>query len=289
MALENITRTFLSGWVQTHALMGLPVEYMPFMTVNERLDILPDEQPSITQMPFMGCYMIGNGGHKNTVGADNIPLTDPRQHSALHGYPYKAMPFVLRELSADLTAAERQKYALRKIVNIKGDSYVAYYAKRINRTGLRVRLKQHVYENGAIVLEEDYVPDNSVLNPEPMPLTEEGINVLDGRYVVSSAEITLHLNRAEIDDILNAAKIMYDDERYGIISEVQLLTGVDRTVSVSTPGQGSFNFNEFIGAMVINHLNTNYPLVYANEFVNINFEVGSSEPLFKLTVANTEP
>lgn len=289
MALENITRTFLSGWVQTHTLMGLPVEYMPFMTVNERLEILQNELPNNTQTPSLSFYMIGNGGHQNTVGADNIPLTDPRQHSALDGYPYNALPFVLRELSADLTAAERQKYCLRKIVNIKGDSYIAYYGKRIDKTGLRVRLKQQVYENGAIILEEDYVPDNSVLNPEPMPLTESGINVLDGRYVVSSSRVELHLNRNEIDDILNAARIIFDDERYGIISEVQLVTSVDKTVNVSTPGQGSFNFNEVIGAMVINHLNTYYPLVHSNEFVNINFEVGSSEPLFKLTVSNNEP
>lgn len=289
MAMENISRTIFAGLVQTNSFLGLGQQYPEKTTLNEKLNIQSNQTPDQTQRSLMRYYTIGLGGHKNTNGADGITITKPRQHKAVDGANFKHLPFVLRELSSDLSTAERQKYALRKIETIQGKSYIAYYAKRISMDGVRAKMQIHTYESGNLVRVDDFIPDDSVLNPVPEEVSNTGINVIDGKYAVVSAPIVLSLTRAEIDEILNAAKILYGSEDYGIISEIGLVTGVDRAVTASTPGIGNFQFNEVIGAMISHHLNVLYPLKYVNGQLEIDIDVGAQEPMLKLSTINMDP
>ena len=289
MAMENISRTIFAGLVQTNSFLGLAQQYPEKTTLNEKFDIQANQIPNQTERPLMRYYTIGLGGHQNSAGADGIAISRPRQHKAIDGANFKHLPFALREISADLSTAERQKYGLRKIETIQGKSYIAYYAKRIPMEGVQAKMQTHTYEEGSLVRVDDFIPDDSILNPVPVDISNTGINVIDGQYAVVSAPIVLSLTNAEIDEILNAAKIIYGSDDYAIISEIGLVTGVNRSVTVTNPGIGSFQFNEVIGAMISHHLNVLYPLKFVNNKLDIDIDVGAQEPMFKIDHVNVDP
>lgn len=282
MAMENISRTIFAGTVQTNSYIGIPHQYREKTTLNELFGIQANVTPDQTKAPTLEVFTIGIGGHKNKVGADGITLVEPRQHSAVDGAMFTHIPFAMRELSADLPVTERAKLALRNITSHQGKSYITYWGLRIPKDGLVTTERIHTYENGVLVKDDPFVPDNSVLRPVPYEVSNTGINIIDGRYAVATAPIQFRLSRAQIDEILNAAKILYGSVQYGVISEIGLVTGVNRQVTATTPGQSSFQFNEILGAQTGHFMNVFYPLNYINNELIVDIDVGAQEPMLKL-------
>ena len=280
--MELITRTLLGSYLQTCTLMGLPMEFKKNTTLNERFEILKDTTPGNTDTPRMRYWAIGNGGHRFTVGADGIHKPEPIQHRATDFAAFKPLPFVLRLPGEDLVAAERQKYALRRSETIDGVQYIAYYLRRMEMTGVVAEMQYITVVDGEQTVTE-FVPTAANLYPEPPDLSSTGINVTTGDYVAATAKVALNLNRQDIDELLNVARIKYNDDYAAIISEIQTVSGIDRVINVTIPGSGSFNFNEVIGAQVVSHINTFFPLAFANNGVEVLLDVGATEPLFKLT------
>jgi len=280
--MDYTTRSVLGSYTQTCLLLGLPFENFPFSTLNERFDILADVPPDATARRTVRYFTIGKGGHSYSQGADGTPLLDAVQHTAAHGAAYSPLPFALVDPAADLPPEERAKYALRKLIQVPdGTTRVAYYAKRIDFTGVKVEMVQLTVD-GTNIESEPFIPNRSTLWPEPPVLENTGVNVLEGKYLRASAKITLRFTSTEVDHLLNAARILYGDERYAYISEIELVAGVDHPVEIQIPGQGRTNFNDVIGAVVVSHLNTNYPAKSSRNLIEATFDVGATEPLFKL-------
>lgn len=287
MAMENISRTIYAGSVQTDSYVGIPHQYPEKTTLNELFGIQANVVPDQTKAPTLEIFTIGVGGHKMKAGADGVPLPEPRQHSAVDGALFTHLPFAMRELSADLPVAERAKLALRNITPINGKSYITYWGLRIPKEGLVSSQRIHTYDKGVLVKDDVFVPDDSVLHPVPYEVSNTGINIIDGRYAVVTAPIQFRLSRAQIDEILNAAKIIYGTSQYGIISEIGLATGVNRQVTATTPGQAGFQFNEVLGAQTGHFMNVFYPLNYINNELIVDIDVGAQEPMLRLnTIGN---
>lgn len=282
--MENITRTGLLGWIQTHALIGLPMRYLEKTTLNEKFNIVKDVVPDGDKYPFMRYYTIGYGGHDFERDADGTPVPRPVQHRADDFAGFKHMPFVLREQSADLSPAERQKYCLRSLfVNPRDNkTYIAYWGKRIVLAGVVAAMQTKIKDGDNPVIIEEFVPDDSNLNPVAPDLNNTGVNVIEGKSMQTTCKILLQFTRPEIDELLNVARIMFNNENRAIISEIQLVTGTDYEIQASTPGQPSFQFTEVIGAQAIAHINSFYPANFSNGLIEASIDVGAVEPMFKL-------
>lgn len=279
--MESITRTIYGSTLQTALLLGIAPPLPENTTLNERFDILPDIRPPSTVLPRLRYFSIGNGGHKFLVGADGVHVPEPVQHLATDGAAYKPLPFVLRTPDADLAPVDRVKYALRKEIQIKGKTYIAYYLKRIDLENVVIGMQNKLVDHD-ITTTSDFVPDNSNLYPNPQDLANSGVNITEGRYVTATAKIVLSFDKKDIDELLNVAKVLYDNEGAAIISEIQLVSGVDHVINVTTPGAGSFNFTEVIGSQVVSHINSFYPAKFASNLIEASIDIGAVEPLFKL-------
>lgn len=278
--MELNTRTVYSADLQTNLLLELPHVIVPFTTLNERFDIQAGIPPTLGDYPHMGYMAIGNGGHRMVVGAGGLSKPEPIQHEATDAAPYSPIPFVLRLPAEDLTSAERINYALRKEVTFQGLTYIAYYLRRIDLSGVSTQMEYRTVQDGQTVV-TPFVPNNSNLNPTPPDITNSGVNVTTGDYVTASAKVTISLTAWEATELLNVAKVMYDDESYAIVSEIALVTGVDKVVPVSGP-TGSFNFNEVIAAQCASFIAAFYAIRFSQQGIDINLDVGASEPLFRL-------
>lgn len=282
---NNITRTVYGAAVQSALFLGRPVNYPPFTTLNQHLNILKDTLPGINDRPSLLCYVWGNRGHKVEIGADGIPLNDVEQHYATDAGLFGQLPFVLREVNQDLTATERAKYALRRQEERNGNAYYAYYGRRIDKTNLDVNMYYTQVQDGVSTV-TPFVPTQANLTPTPRGLSNTGSNLINADYVSARARLTLAMTETDVAEMLNVAKVIYDDERYAIVSELGLCTGVDKNINAPAYGGGTFNFAEIIGCQIASHVAAFNPLLQTNTGVKIEMDVGVNEPLYALAASD---
>jgi len=280
--IENICRTIYSSELQTCLLLDRPFVLLPSSTLNEKFSIQNGIQPDPSVIPSVKYFAIGNGGHKMVVGANGLTKTDPVQHRGTDAALYSHLPFILREISNDIDAVERAKYALRRKEVHNGTTYVAYYLKRLPLTGVVVDMEFINVTNGVQTVNA-FVPNASNLNPTPPDLSSTGVNVVTGDYVAASAKVTITLSAADVAELLNVSTIIYGDPGYAIISEIGLCSGVDKVVQSPVDNNAMINFNEAIAVQVASFINTNFPLEYTNDGCVISLDIGSCEPNLSLS------
>lgn len=281
--MQQVTRTVYGANVQSCLMLGAPCQYPEYSTLNKALNIRPNQPPAADARPSLSFYVWGNRGHKVTLGNNGIPLNDVVQHKATDAGLYGMLPHVLRELNNDLTAAERQKYVLRTQEEHNGIPYFAYYGRRLNKENLQPSMYYTEVQDGGTEVINNFIPTQSNLFPTPPSVSPVGVNQVTADYVSSRSRMTLRITASEVAEMLNVAKVIYDDERYAIVSEIGLCTGVDLAIQAQGYGGTSFNFLESIGSQIAAHVATYLSLMHTNNGTTIEMDVGVNEPLFALS------
>lgn len=282
---NNVTRTIYGATVQTNLMLGRPHTFPQFTTLNEYLNIQKDTLPGSTDTPTLSYYVWGNRGHSMIVGADGIPLNEVVQHRATDAGLYGQLPFVLREVNQDLTAVERAKYVLRRQEERQGLQYYAYYGRRLDKTNLSVGMYYTQVQDGQSNVSV-FVPTKANLTPSPQQLTNSATNLINADYVSARARLQLSMTEAEVAEMLNVAKVIWNDERYAIVSELGMCTGVDKMINAPAFGGGSFQFAEAIGTQIASHVAAYNPLLQSNTGVSIEMNIGINEPLYALAAVD---
>ena len=282
---NNVTRTIYGAAVQTSLLLGLPFSFPQYTTLNESLTIQKNVLPSVGDKPNLGYYVWGNRGHTSIMGVGGIPLNEVVQHRATDAGLFGQLPFVLRELNNDLTATERAKYVLRRQEERNGVQYWAYYGRRLDKTNLTAGNYLTQVQNGVGTITA-FTPTQANLTPDPQQASNTATNIINADYVSSRARLLLALTEADVAEMLNVAKVIFNDERYAIISEIGMCTGVDKNVNVAAYGGGTFQFAEAIGVQIAAHVATYNALIMTNTGVEIEMDVGVNEPLYALSAVD---
>lgn len=278
--MENICRTIYGSRLQSIMLTkDQSFSLQEFTTLNEYHDIQAGIAPPAGVLPQIGYLVYGNGGHSYSV-TDGVPISVPVQHSATDAALYKPMPMALRLTTNDLSEIERARYALRKQITINNVNYYAYYAKRLDMSNVATSLESRVVANGTTTVSA-FVPTISNLNPQPPVISTSGTNLGTGDYVASSTKLNLSFSAEEVTEILNAAKILKGNENFAIMSEMAIVSGVDKIVS-ATSSVGSINFNEVIAAQCYSFFNTKVEFAYSKLGYSGVLDLGSTEPLYNL-------
>lgn len=285
--MRNVTNTLWSNHLAVSAFLDRPFEIFEHTTLNEKHGIHASEVLQPGQMPSMGYYVIGNGGHGSITGQGGMALTYPLEHENDHAALYNQIPFVLRRLNDDLPEAQRQLYALRKQVQFGGVDYIAYWAKRIDLSDVIVDLKRVTIVDGQEV-SVPYVPTSDCLNPIPPAQPNGGSTSTSGEYLASTAIVSIPFAERDVTELFNVAKIIYGDERYAVISEFAYCTGVDRPVTISTP-LGQVTFNEVIACQIASFVTAHYELVYLNQGFDLKAQVGAADPLLGMITLPNNP
>lgn len=276
--MRKITRTIMGSKLQTEQLLGMPYTHVENTTLNEKFAIQADVLPNAGQMPSVRYFCIGNGGHRNESGADGFPFTSAIQHDVGDAALYRHLPFIIRPIDEDLDNIERANYRLRKVIQIAGADYVAYYAKKLDFTDAEVELKHNTINDG-VITSVPYIPTSANLNPVPPALPATGVVTTDGDYLSSSAILKLAMEAIDVAELVNVATVMFDNPAYAVISEIGLVAGVDKVVTASY-GAGTINYNEVIVAQITSHITAYYATQYTNDGFDFRLELGGTESLF---------
>ena len=279
--MEHVTRTVYGSYLQTCLKLRLPFTIPQYTTLNEKLGIQSEVYPAPGVYPSVKYFCIGNKGHTSQIGADGIGLTVAAQHRATDAALFNQTPFILRSVNNDLTAAERANYALRREEVHGGQTYVAYYLRRIDMAGIEAETQYRTNTNGNIVV-TPFVPTADNLNPTPVEIPSSGAGSVSGDYVVVTAEVDVGMSAWEVSELLNVAEIIYGDDSYGIISEIGLCSGLDKAVTVVPSVGAPFNFSEAIGVQITAHIAVMNMVKYSNNGIARILGLGTNDPLFNI-------
>ena len=232
--MDNNVRSIFGAYLQSCALLGFNVDIKPNSTLNQKFDLFPSEIFNSGEIPTIKYITIGNGGHSATLGVDGLPLINPIPHSPKHAALYNHIPFLVREVTDDITAAERLAYRLRVPKTVDGVNYICYYAKVLDFSNVEPKIELRNNTNGIITTTE-FAPSLADLSPTKPIIPVNGNITSTGNYLASTAKIEFVLSEAEITELLNACNIIYGSDNYAFISEIGLCSGVDRSL------MGNFN------------------------------------------------
>lgn len=281
--MNSIQQTFASIQNMLYSITGLNPEISRYTTMNERLSIEANSKPGIDERVKLGVLIIGSGGHTCKPGTNGLPRISPRNHTAENMSTFKPVPFVLRPVEDDLSLAERNKYCLRKEIDVNGKMYFAYYGYRLNITkeSFNVTVTRVTSENG-VEEEHLYETDSNNIFPEPVDLPVDGAVVASDVQLRVTAPINIRLDFNAVAEFVQACKIMNDgDETTAVISEMALCTGANRVVPV-TGTDGTIQFNESIGTQIYCHSADMLALYYNKKEANITIDLGAQIPLISV-------
>lgn len=275
--MQKIVPTQLSNYLQVSSFLDTHFQQFEDTTLNQKFDIQAGALLPPGSRPALKFYTIGIGGHGYTMGPNSIPLSQVIDHSSGDAGLYQHLPFVLRPINDDLTAGERSRYCLRKIIEVDGTNYVAYYGKRLNMTGVIPKMTKRTIVDDQTVIEE-YVYTEANLSPTPPEIPNTGAVTTSNEYLATSAIIPMPFTEADVAELYKVAEILFGDRRMAVISEFGFCTAVDADVSINTPA-GAVTFKETICAQIATIISGHYEMIYNSKGFDFNLEVGAVQPL----------
>ena len=282
-----MVRTAVNALMQTSIYLKKPHVLLPNTTLNQLHGIRENEVLLENEMPSMRYIAIGNKGHRTEAGIDGINISRPIPHETTHTGMYNQLPFVLKLPSEDLSATERDKYRLRKVVTINGVTYIAYYLKVLNLSNTVPKLELRTTEDGVTTSSSfEFAP--SSLKPAMPLIGSNQVLVTSGDAVAATARIKFEITAQDAEELREVARIIYSDENYAIVSELSTVTGVDRIVTGEVNGV-NIQYNEVIGAQIASFMSTYYPFSILRNGAEIDLDIGNVEPLLALVDRSSLP
>ena len=275
--MSKITRTIYSGHLSTCKMLSRPFTVLPNSTLNQKFNLHATETPLLNEYPTLGYIGIGNKGASYEVTTSGFVLTNPLSQLARHASLYNFIPFLIRPVADDISATERLKYRLRVPVTINNTNYVAYYLRTLNIQDVIPSVELRNVNNGNITT-SPFTPTLSDLSPTPPAISNVDLNNPSGDYLVSTAKVSFTLNQNDIANILDACSLLFGDERYAVINEIALCSGVDRIL----PGQFgavTSNYTDSICTQVAAFISQYHALTSTTTEVNITLDIGNVQAL----------
>lgn len=243
-----ITNTYLANLQAAASRRGRNYPYLPNTTLNELLEYSVDDMPHGT-IPQLHYWSIGFDG---TVIKDFNGRQTPvaTWHNIEHVGLYGMIPFARRRKDNDLPPERRVHYAGRvESTDSDGVEWVTYWLKRIPKPTEELGLKKITKVNGNT--EEDvYFPQSSNLRPPKPLLQPDGVNEVFTEFIATTDMIVCELNREEIEEVIEAVRLLYGHSELAAITEIGLVQGVDKTISATNHRGEPFSFNECVGAQI---------------------------------------
>ncbi len=276
--MSNTTATIYGVSLQTAMLRNLPLEYPLNTTLNQKFSILENAYPSEGELPIVQYVAIGRGGHRNVTGADGASLNQLNWHVPSNSSLYSFLPFALRSTDNDFSAEKRSEYGLRKKEIYNEKEYYAYYLKKLMPVSESPKLLLSTVKDGETTT-IPYIPSVSDINPIPPTLSPEGEVIVSGQFLCTTSPLLITLESDDIEQIVDACMIKYNNKAYAMISEIALVSAATRTVS-DEAGGSAISYKEAIASQCcILQCTGPYDLNSISAKLDFSYELGASEML----------
>lgn len=270
---QNTQKTIHHTNLELKRSLNIPFTVDQYSTLNEKFGILTTETGNVLGAgvyPNIEYLAIGRGGHANITGTGGAALTDILRHGPTDACMFTALPFVMREEGNDLSVGERANYRMRTVETFNTVDYATYWLKKIDTNSVTPETRVITILNGDVVQDDPYVPTNASLNPTPIVVDNNDLNLADGRYITVRSSLGVTLDENDINEIIDACNIIYGDDRFAMISEVGVVSGHEYDL-----GSGVF---ELTHAQILNFIGTEIPLQHRPDSATLNYLLANTMP-----------
>lgn len=178
------------------------------LTLNSMMGITHSKTNDavLRQIPRTCNYFMVGDGAKNPAVPNKIYQPKNYETKLYNAIPFRCVPF-----ATDLSSEEQEQYRLRKIIEIEGEDYIAYYAKK--------------FDPGTVFLEyndSSYTP----IEGDTVPVDEDGDvgHRLSGGSVLCYVQFTLSIDQTELKEWF---KIKNGSLSGASMNEIGLVYGAD--------------------------------------------------------------
>lgn len=279
--MKKSTRTVYGALLQTAQRFKQPLPILLNSTLNQKFDVSASLTPNLDEMPFTQYFAIGLNGVTIEAATNGLYETKYREYDPRWASLLTHVPFIMRRLQDDLTAAQRVPYRMRCIETHGGVQYASYYLKKLNLAATTVAAEYRTIVND-IVTPSAWTPTLANLNPVPMPVLANQVLTTGDDYVAATKKLQLVFSPSDIQEIMDAVNIIYGNPNFANITELALVSGVDRVVTGAFNGI-SASYTEAIYAQVNDFIKTSISCPNALKGQTLDIDAGSNEPLLIYT------
>lgn len=267
--MGKYVKTVYATAIKSASLVGGVYKPLPGTTLKDKFNF--NVVTTIGKEPKMKYYMIG-GNYDNLVANNTVELK-ASNHSPTDCVVYNPMPFIVRDVTSDLTGIIRDKYFLRVVVGSK----VYYYGKRIDDIDTKPNIISGTTVNGVTSIEK-FIVTSTILNP--VVTTGVGNDLFNNTLNFSgvSLQATIRLTNDELKEI-KAANLDLNPTVPVTVREIGLITGVESVNSGNTQELDMAQTAFFIQS---NYILDEYIDIETNN-VNVGVELGGIEPHIQRT------
>lgn len=285
--MTTLVRTAVNAELQTAIYLNKQHIVHPFTSLNELHGIAANLAINEGEVPSLKYIAIGNKGHRSETGVDGITITKGVPHQTSDTGLYNQIPFVMRLPQNDLNAQQRNLYRLRKVLNVNGQDYIAYYLRVLDMSATVPRTELRVTTNGTTVA-TPFEFSQSNLRPSIPVIGTNQVLVTSGESIAVTAKVPFRISADDATELRNVATILYGNEAYAIVSELATVTGVDRLVSSEVNGS-PIQYYEAVGAQIASFISTYYPFDILRDGATADLDVGNVEALLSLVDRSSLP
>lgn len=275
--MTQVTRHAQGSLTQLCQFFGKPIPAGSLVnaTLNQKFTIFPDTHAVEGTYPIAKLFCIGNGGASGSMTSGTLSIKEI-PHLTRHAALYNHLPFIIRPIDNDLT--DRTPYRLRKIIDIRGDSYIAYYAKVINLADTSPVLELRNINAGVVTVTPFTHTSGDLTPTQPVIGVGEAIAV-GNDYIAASALITFAMTATERDEFKAACDLIYNEEGHSNIFELAIASCTDFTANAS-----GVIYTEASDAQILSSIATSLPMKSLNSGVSVTINVAVVDGL--LTVVS---
>jgi len=222
--IVNSQRTIYGLEYQANKLVGLPYTPRINTTLNEKFGVLPNEAAGSDIDHSVKYIGLGTGGE---LVANSVNGYSRTQHSPLDAALFEHVPFVIRPVTNDLSAAEQTKYRLKVRKTIHNVDYYQYFLRVINSSDITTGVYR-VTANaaGSASLSLLTTDTTAQLNPAVAPVVSNNKS-----YITKMVKLKFNLTPADLTEINSAIDIMYQSNAVKPITEICVCGGLNKTVN----------------------------------------------------------
>ncbi len=287
---QLVTTQLMGNKIAIAALTKSNVIVDQYTTLNEVHDVMAatsigEKNGADFKLQYYGIGIKGAQFQGNDV--NGIPRMIVNQHQPTNVNAFYPIPFVVREITNDLSNAERARYRMRVILVVNNVTYVAYYLKLTGFSSFVPSLKIVTKDaNTGNEVPDTYVPQQDAMHPQPIAAKPDGTVPVSNQYVTASGRLDLSLDTNELEEIKNACRILFGDASYGAINEYYIVNGIDTTNDGAIVPGGSQNirYAEVQSAVITYTITETHPRdANASGKMELYFDIGASAPLLLAT------
>ena len=288
---QVITNTGFGSLIAKCCVTGQQFTLPQYTTLNEFHEVLATDSIGVKNgrdfyLKYFGLGVRGS----DCIGVDANGKTRLKvnQHQPIDANLFIPIPLIARPIENDLDNVNRAKYRMRVVETIGTQTYVFYYLKLINFASYNPMVNKVTRD--PVTGQEDPVPyipiKDDLFNPQPIDFTSQGSVPVSNVYLNSSGILDCSLDESDLQELVNAVTIKFNDPSYASVNEVALVYGIDTQTDGQISQGATIRYTEIMSA-VIAHFITEQDGRNAvnNTSIKLAYDHGSSEPLLLNSLA----